>query len=130
MGSGSWNVRLLKESFLVANVDLILSIPPSSPYYEDSLRWHFEQIGVYSVCSNYRVDRMFAVNLSSSGLDDSISWWKALWCLTIPPKINFFMWCACHLWLPTLEYLARRGVPSDGLCPRCHHLSESMTHAL
>ena len=85
---------------------------------------------MYSVRSGYRVGKMLAANPSSSGLDDSISWWKELWRLKILSKIRIFMWCACHHWLPTLVYIARRGVPSDGLCPRCHHHPESMSHAL
>ncbi|TXG51519.1 hypothetical protein EZV62_024043 [Acer yangbiense] len=37
-----------------ADVDLILSIPPSSLYTADYLVWHFEQSGSYSVRSGYR----------------------------------------------------------------------------
>ncbi|KAK3198284.1 hypothetical protein Dsin_021699 [Dipteronia sinensis] len=40
------------------------------------------------------------------------------------------MWRASNHWLPTLTYLVKRGVPSDGLCPRCHRRVELMYHAL
>ncbi|KAK3188491.1 hypothetical protein Dsin_028052 [Dipteronia sinensis] len=38
-------------------------------------------------------------------------------------------WESNH-WLPTLANLAKRGVPSDGYCPRCHCRPKLMSHAL
>ncbi|KAK3182692.1 hypothetical protein Dsin_029978 [Dipteronia sinensis] len=40
------------------------------------------------------------------------------------------MWHASHHWLPTLAYLDKRGVPANGLYPRCHSQNETMSHAL
>ncbi|KAK0600738.1 hypothetical protein LWI29_017969 [Acer saccharum] len=44
--------------------------------------------------------------------------------------IKIFMWWACHHWLPTMAYLAKRGVHTNGYCPRCQKFLETMVHAL
>ncbi|KAK0591707.1 hypothetical protein LWI29_006682 [Acer saccharum] len=128
--SGGWNINLLRNTFVADDVDLILSIPPASPSVNDSLLWHFEKDGRYSVRSGYRVGRFLSGTPSSSGLDESISWWKALWRLKIPPKIKVFLWRASNHWLPTSAYLAKRGIPLSKLCPRYRRCPESMVHAL
>ncbi|KAK0579421.1 hypothetical protein LWI29_026174 [Acer saccharum] len=130
LASGHWNVDLLKENFLPDDVDMILSLPPVAPSVDDALLWHFESDGNYSVRSGYRVGCVMSAPPGSSSLDESTSWWKALWRFRIPPKIKIFLWRACHHWLPTMLFLAKRGVPSDGLCPRCHKRLESIIHAI
>ncbi|KAK3228250.1 hypothetical protein Dsin_008112 [Dipteronia sinensis] len=112
--SGDWNLDLLQSSFITEAVDMILSIPPSNPSFEDSLLWHFEKEGEYSVRSGYRVARDISSskNICSSSLDGLFSWW-----------------CASHDRLHALVYLARRGVPTDCFCPRCHRFPESISHA-
>ncbi|KAK2639320.1 hypothetical protein Ddye_027115 [Dipteronia dyeriana] len=130
LASSNWNIDLLKDNLMEADVDCILSLPSTSPLHDDSLLWHVERSGNYSVHIGYRVGRSMIVVVSSSGLDNSKSWWKDLWRLHIPSKIKIFMCWASHHWLPTRFYLARRGVPLDETCPRCLRRSKSMVHAL
>ncbi|KAK2659781.1 hypothetical protein Ddye_006314 [Dipteronia dyeriana] len=130
MPSGNCNLSLLKENFIDTDVDAILSTPSSSSITEDSLLRYFEKNGLYSVRSGYRVGRMLATNSGSSSLDNSGSWWKALWILKLSSKIKLFIWKVSHHWLPTMAYLARPGVPTDGIYPRCFRYEESMVYAL
>lgn len=74
--SGEWNTTLIKASFLPNDVSLILGIPCSSHRHDDSLLWHFDKLGVYSVKSGYQFGYSVNLNASSSGLSSSESWWK------------------------------------------------------
>ncbi|KAK3188190.1 hypothetical protein Dsin_027751 [Dipteronia sinensis] len=112
------------------DVDVILSIPLVAPSLADSLIWHFDQNGLYSVRNGYWVGRRHPASPGSSGLGVASSWWTYLWGLKIPSKVRLFMLRASHHWLLTLAYLAKRGVPMNGLCPRCHNRYETMSHAL
>ncbi|KAK0606351.1 hypothetical protein LWI29_036812 [Acer saccharum] len=99
--SGNWNVNLVQSCFLVDDVDMILSIPSSRSNVVDSLLWHYEKNGMYSVCNGYWVGRALSSNPCSSGLDGAISWWKSLWRLKLPQKIkDLELLCVvfCRIW--------------------------------
>ncbi|KAL5856994.1 hypothetical protein ACOSQ3_004452 [Xanthoceras sorbifolium] len=51
--TGGWNELLVKLAFHPDDAALILSIPPSSVSVDDSMIWHFEEKGVYTVKSGY-----------------------------------------------------------------------------
>ncbi|KAK2637819.1 hypothetical protein Ddye_025614 [Dipteronia dyeriana] len=50
-----WNVELIKDNFLEDDVTKILSLQTSINEIEDSILWHFDQHGNYSVRSRYWV---------------------------------------------------------------------------
>ncbi|KAL5832174.1 hypothetical protein ACOSQ4_017528 [Xanthoceras sorbifolium] len=58
----------------------------------DSLIWHFDKSGEYSVKSGYRVAAQEKLSLSGSSSSPDSKWWLALWNLNIPPKIKIFIW--------------------------------------
>ncbi|KAK2653505.1 hypothetical protein Ddye_013361 [Dipteronia dyeriana] len=123
--SGGWNIDLLHNIVIAEDVDQILS-------FNDSLIWHFDKSGEYSVRIGYRVAKgMALVGVpSASSLEDLASWWRTLWRLKISSKIKLFMWLACHNRLSALVSLAKGGVPTEIICPRCRQSPESVLHAL
>ncbi|KAK2664585.1 hypothetical protein Ddye_003159 [Dipteronia dyeriana] len=128
--SGGWNVPLIHASFLKDDVDTILSMPTSSSLMDDSLFWHFNRSGVYSVRSGYKVGKSLVCRESSSSSNALEAWWKFLWGLKLPNKIIIFIWKACSNWLPAHLNLAKRGMSIDLGCPICRKKPESTRHAL
>ncbi|KAK3210788.1 hypothetical protein Dsin_015494 [Dipteronia sinensis] len=132
--SDGWDVGLVKRIFWEDDVNAILSIPLGRGRARDSLQWHFDQKGSYSVKSGYWVgvslSSVSGPSNSSSFSDASIAWWKSLWKLQIPSKIKVFVWKACHNMLPSFEVLARRKILVDRRCPMCKSKSESIIHGL
>ncbi|KAK2664760.1 hypothetical protein Ddye_003334 [Dipteronia dyeriana] len=68
--------------------------------------------------------------INSAVINNSLSGFYCIWHRNVPSKIKVFMWLACHQWLPTFHSLAKRGVPSNGIYPRCFHRPETVIHAL
>ncbi|KAK1567362.1 hypothetical protein Q3G72_011308 [Acer saccharum] len=52
--SGGRNVPLINDMFVPADSTAILSIPPSSTQMEDTLCWHYNPSGNYSIKSGYK----------------------------------------------------------------------------
>ncbi|KAH7576345.1 hypothetical protein JRO89_XS01G0040300 [Xanthoceras sorbifolium] len=63
-----------------------MSIPTSPSISPDSLYWHCEKNGFFSVKSAYWVGKLAESRCGSSGLSQSESWWKFLWRLRVPLK--------------------------------------------
>ncbi|KAJ8899152.1 hypothetical protein K2173_011780 [Erythroxylum novogranatense] len=63
----------------------------------DSLLWHHERNGIYTVKSGYRISRY--EHGTRIGANDVL--WKRVWELQIPPKLRDFMWRALRGVLPT-----------------------------
>ncbi|KAK2635239.1 hypothetical protein Ddye_030031 [Dipteronia dyeriana] len=112
---GGWNVNLVHESFLSADADLILSLPLSNSVVEDSLLWHFETSGCYTVRSGYRVGCSMVLNPSPYGLDKTVK--------NLLSK-------ACNHWIPSNANLAKRGLSVNSSCTLCHSRIESTIHAM
>ncbi|KAL5738018.1 hypothetical protein ACOSP7_030779 [Xanthoceras sorbifolium] len=128
--SHSWDLTKLDQVFVAADRDSILEIPLSLADCNDSLIWHFDKNGEYSVKSGYRVAAQEKLSLkgSSSCLDSK--WWLALWNLNIPPKIKIFIWRVCLNAIPSLCNLCSRKIVVDPCCSRCGDAPESSAHAL
>ncbi|KAI9156288.1 hypothetical protein LWI28_003813 [Acer negundo] len=98
--SGMWNLGLIKKFFWEDDVAAILSIPNGRSRSSDSLQWHFNQKGSYSVKSGYQVGCSIKSDTgpSYSGIFSSItsSWWNSLWNFKIPSKVKFL--CGKHAW--------------------------------
>ncbi|KAK3222168.1 hypothetical protein Dsin_009193 [Dipteronia sinensis] len=104
--TGGWDVKLVRDSFLPDDANLILSLPFSNSVTADSLLWHFEKLGGNTVCSGYRVGCYMMLNPSSSGLSKLESWWKFLWLLKIPSKfLDFLESCKNQQKLEEVEVL-------------------------
>ncbi|KAK3188793.1 hypothetical protein Dsin_028354 [Dipteronia sinensis] len=109
---------------------MILSIPCSIAQVDDTLSWHYDKLGYFSVKSGYHLGCNLLSRPSSLGLSGSESWWKFLWRLTVPSKIKLLIWKACHEWLPTMAVLTKRKMTMDSLCPLCKTRPETILLAL
>ncbi|KAK2635044.1 hypothetical protein Ddye_029836 [Dipteronia dyeriana] len=81
-----WNEQLIRSSFLTDEADAIISLSLGFSQTEDSLLWHFEKSGAYTVKSGYRFGRMLLFWEVPSG-SNSINWWKSLWRIQVPLKL-------------------------------------------
>lgn len=56
--------------------------------------------------------------------------WRKLWSLDLPSKVNNFIWRACKTVVPTTVVLAEKRVEIDTRCSWCLVLNEDITHVL
>jgi hypothetical protein len=110
----------------------MLSGPP--PPQPDSIAWHYEKSGVFSVRSAYRLALTRALNLEEEGSSTAPrgdrAVWKKLWNLPIPPKVRNFLWKLVKNGLPTNENRRYRHLTSDGSCEMCSYKMENGFHAV
>ncbi|KAL5578525.1 hypothetical protein UlMin_020224 [Ulmus minor] len=66
----------------------------------DSLIWHYDKKGDYTVRSGYWVASGRS-GIAGSSSSNATAWWTKFWKLHIPPKIKIFIWKAYHDWIPT-----------------------------
>ncbi|KAK2659339.1 hypothetical protein Ddye_005872 [Dipteronia dyeriana] len=128
-GSDIWNEQLIRSFCFTDEVNAINSLPFGSSQAKDSLLWHFDKYGAYSIRSGYRPERMLISREAPSG-SKVVDWWKSLWSLQVPLKVRNFIWRACRNWIPTYHNLAAKGVKVQSLCPFCHMEPEIKLHDL
>ncbi|KAL5579373.1 hypothetical protein UlMin_011815 [Ulmus minor] len=129
--AGRWNTQLIRDSFLDFEAEKILQIPRSSLSLADSYCWHFDNKGLYSVSSAYKLalhtDSVLEPTSSSSQVSNL---WNFLWQASIPPKVKIFWWRALHNIIPTSWNLRVHHVPTDLKCSLCGSGIETTVHSL
>ena len=117
---------------VVEEYELILNIPrsPSLEQQTDSVMWHFDKHGKYSIKSGYWLSYFPNQASPSNKNSESKSWLQLLWGLKIPQKIKHFIWRLIHGWIPVAVNLKRHHVPIDEHCCRCAKGAENSIHAL
>lgn len=126
MGSG-----LIKNLFYPWEADMIMKIHVSKVSTQDVLVWPLSPDGNYSVKSAYR---LLATEVKH-GLPSSLSggcslFWKRIWKIHAPQRIEHFIWRAANDSLPTKQNLVRRKIPVDETCSLCNDYQETKMHAL
>ncbi|KAL5574983.1 hypothetical protein UlMin_016682 [Ulmus minor] len=91
---GQWNSSLITASFHHDEAAAILSLPTPNKPSVDSLTWHYNKRGNYTVRSGYWVAKVGMETISSYSSSNHIPWWKQFWRLQIPAKIRIFVWKA------------------------------------
>ncbi|KAL0416973.1 UNVERIFIED_CONTAM: putative mitochondrial protein [Sesamum latifolium] len=128
---GAWNEAVVQEIFCQEDANAILAISPDLGRL-DSLRWHFEKHGRYSVRSGYGLFEQGTVSVDSFRERGSSSCnpssWNFIWKAEVPPKVRLFTRRVCRDLLPTSANLQRRGALTEGFCPWCGTEHESSTH--
>lgn len=132
LNTGEWNAPLTNASFLPFEAEKILSLARPRRAQNDTVIWHFDKQGVYTVRSGYHKARKLAAPRDAAGLSRNQleTLWPKIWSLQIPPKIKIFIWCACQDIIPTRGNLAHRHIPVSGDCQFCDAKWESTPHAL
>ena len=98
----------------------------------NSLAWHFDNHGRFSVKSAYSVGWTSYVIVVAQGGSrcgtDCI--WKNIWRLNCPNKIKHFLWRMAHNSHPLRCNLAQRGMHIDIKCPVCGCIGEDGGHLI
>ncbi|KAL5551374.1 hypothetical protein UlMin_001550 [Ulmus minor] len=127
--SGSWDSSLIRESFHEDEAEAILSLPLPRRTTSDSLLWHYDKSGHYTVRSGYWLANQCRSVPSSSTISLN-SWWNRFWKLRVPSKIRVFIWKAFYNWIPSSTNLANHGVPTQKRCLICNEADDTTLHAL
>ncbi|KAL5549576.1 hypothetical protein UlMin_004807, partial [Ulmus minor] len=98
--SGSWDTSIIRESFHEDEAEAILSIPLPRRTTPDTLLWHYDKSGHYTVRSGYWLANKCRSVPSSSTISLN-AWWKRFWRLRVPAKIRVFIWKAFYNWIPS-----------------------------
>ena len=97
LGSRTWDVDLVRNSFISLDFDEILKIQPSRTMNDDVLAWAHERNGHYLVRLAYRFlkqeeGRRLQEIDGGGGTSVPGRWWGVLRKLKVPPKIRIFWW--------------------------------------
>ena len=131
-----WNFPVLRSLFNEEEVKAIscISVRGATQNNQDSICWHFDSKGIYSVKSAYR----HLKNTSSSAVPSTgeqstsrnIKWWNLVWSLNIPPKLKIFLWRCFRNAIPTGDNLFKRGGKVNPLCQRRNESVETLEHLI
>ncbi|KAL5552091.1 hypothetical protein UlMin_002267 [Ulmus minor] len=127
--SGSWDSSLIRNSFHEDEAEAILSLPLPRRSTPDTLLWHYDKSGHYTVRSGYWLANKCR-SVPSSSTTSLSSWWKRFWRLRVPSKIRVFIWKAFHNWISSSSNLANHGVPTQKRCVICNEADDTTLHAL
>ena len=58
------------------------------------------------------------------------NFWRGIWQLRVPMKIQLFIWRACHNALPTMSNLRHRQITNLAVCALCKNHEEDTLHAI
>uniref|UniRef100_A0A8R7P8F8 Reverse transcriptase zinc-binding domain-containing protein n=1 Tax=Triticum urartu TaxID=4572 RepID=A0A8R7P8F8_TRIUA len=136
-GHGHWNEENVRAFFSEETVELILQTQISSHGGEDFVYWPHTRFGLYIVRSAYNLARSSDFFLSHSkngrGLSSSKEveekYWKAIWAIKAPNKMNIVLWRFAHNCLPSGLQLRHRNIPTNPACVHCGR-DESIEHCL
>jgi hypothetical protein len=127
--SGQWDTDLVRGIFNENDVPVILFIPVRGNR-EDFIARHFDQKGIFSVKSAYKVcvDTASEQHGPSNGstvqcptLGTTFAW-KKIWLLSCPNKVKHFIWRLAHNRLPMKRMIKHRGMQIDTRCPICFRM--------
>ncbi|KAM6583826.1 hypothetical protein CsatB_010828 [Cannabis sativa] len=126
-GELTWDDEILNDLFEERDRTLIKAIPLNITQTFDHLVWSKENSGTFSVKSAYALLQ----KLKGNWFDDAGDvFWRKLWQLKLPSKMQNLVWRACNNCLPTVVQLRTKRVDVSPLCPICHIEQETILHAL
>jgi hypothetical protein len=131
--TGLWDEQLVKEIFWEEDATIILAFPIFEGT-ENSLAWHYDKKGLFSVRSAYRVCRDDLLRRAIRGEAQASSrnqpdpLWGKIWDLNCPSKIKHFIWRFSYNSHPLRCSLVRRGLKIDTVCPICGREDEDGAH--
>ncbi|KAH9671011.1 putative reverse transcriptase/RNA-dependent DNA polymerase [Citrus sinensis] len=125
-----WNEDMICQHFFREDADIILRIPIPSTPMADQILWHYDKKGIYTVKSGYQVALRINFLDTPSCSEQPANQWSIIWSMSLPEKINIFIWRAVKNILPTAENLWRRKIVPQLECQICGISMETVGHAL
>lgn len=123
--TGKWDTRLVKDVFWEEDAAVILAIPVYADR-EDTLAWHYDKNGLFSVKSVYKLQRDITLrerntNLMASGMNTGTDTllWNSIWKIPVPNKIKHFVWRLAHNIIAVRGNLVRHGMDINTKCVMC-----------
>ena len=123
--------NLICQTFMLQDVDAILSIPFSANRARDRLIWAGTKNGKFSVRSAYKMAQETEWGVKGAEPSDPTKLreiWRHVWGMNTPNKLKHFAWKACKNILATKENLKRRNITKDSVCEACGEQLESACH--
>ncbi|GMN49191.1 hypothetical protein TIFTF001_018359 [Ficus carica] len=123
MDATSWRLDRVEKVFW--NVDRLdgCSIPLGYRSRPDSLVWHYDSKGSYTVKTGYRLAMKLRFKAGGSDGNARCLWWRKVWKAHVPNKAKTH---ACF----SKQHLSRQGMNISPLCPLCHVEFETTSRAL
>lgn len=118
-----WDDAILHDLFNDRDIQLIQNIPLSSRITMDTWIWLPDEKGEFTVRSCYR-------SLVGECNTPDATFWKKLWKLELPGKIQFFLWRTARFCLPTNTALIEKKVNVDSACSWCRVHAKTAKHVL
>jgi hypothetical protein len=133
--SGTWDEALIRANLIPVDAERILRIPLSDQLSEDFVAWHHTKTFCFSVRSAYHIEwnHQFGAKIRRSDGQGSAQVnpvWEKLWKLSVPSKVQIFLWKALHGAVPGRAILAARHIHVPAECPVCHQGAEDIMHLL
>jgi hypothetical protein len=132
--SQTWDENLVRQTFHEVDAEAILTIPICE-HEEDHYAWHYDNRGLFSVKSAYKVHVKMIKPAHSSGNSEGTvgsQWkqaiWSKIWRLECPAKVHHFLWRFGHNSLPMKMNIERRHVELDTRCTVCASFFEDGSH--
>ena len=130
---GFWDVNLVRALFWPVDAERILQIPLHHGR-EDTVAWHFNRSGLFSVRSAYHVQWEHKYGsrpvFDQAGGSNYMKVWDTLWKLKLPSKVKIFGWRALRGFIPCNGILANKHIGNQSSCPVCHLGCEGVMHVL
>ncbi|KAK4438731.1 putative mitochondrial protein [Sesamum alatum] len=129
--NGRWIESNVRATFHPSDADEILCIPLGNGDHEDTLIWHFNTNGKFTVRSAHHLAlELHRRNLASNSMMKTQGDWKFLWNRRALPKVKVFGWKLCTNALPTMHNLTKRNPGVDNVCSVCRAKDEDSKHIL
>ena len=125
LGWKEWDIEMVEEIFSKRDAQEIDNIPLNNQCHQDTLIWHYDKRGRYTVKSGYHIARKLSMQVLNEQRDEG---WNIIWDLDIPPRIKLLLWRASKECLSTRLNLCKRGMPITDTCVLCEATIESTLH--
>ena len=124
----------MRRFFFPCDIPEILKIKLPSTRTNDFLAWNYENLGIFSVRSAYRLAMRINHDMgmigSSLESDGERRMWKKLWNSFVPSKVKVFAWKLANNGLPTKANKYYRHLDTQKICDLCGYQEEGCFHAV
>ncbi|XP_042972903.1 uncharacterized protein LOC122304700 [Carya illinoinensis] len=130
--TGQWNLNLIYAIFSEPEAKIISRMTISQCDSQDMRTWRCLENGKFTVRSAYHLQGTMEGDRKGqcSSLNHNPKTWRKMWSLQAPQATKSFLWRAAKESLPMCVNLFKRKMVDSPLCPVCHRVPESVTHAI